>query len=139
MLDKSFDFKLPFLRDARDGTDYPITEVRLLTSFRQWLRFPLLFDTGATDIVLCPKYAAAFPVVTKWSSVETAGEATSRKDIPITTSQIEIFGHVEDCEILLMDIPFNPLYSGLLGRKAFRAFGFGFWESARELYVTAKP
>jgi hypothetical protein len=38
-----------------------------------------------------------------------------------------------------MDIPPHPLYAGLLGRAAFKTFGFGFWEAAGELYVTLQP
>lgn len=34
----------------------------------------------------------------------------------------------------------HPLYNGLLGRDTvFERFGFGFWESSHELYVTARP
>jgi len=29
--------------------------------------------------------------------------------------------------------------AGVVGRDCFKPFGFGFWESARELYVTLKP
>lgn len=99
----------------------------------------MLFDTGATDIVLRPKYTRAFPIAKKWGSVNTAGLSTPQQDIPITTSQIDLFGQVEDCDILLMDIPPNPLYAGLLGRRVFKAFGFGFWERVSELYVTLQP
>ena len=138
MLDKTFEFKRPFLRDA-DNREFPIIEVRFLTAFGQWLRFPMLFDTGATDVVLRPRYARLFPVARRWESVSTAGQSDSHKDVPIVDSQITLFGHVEGCEILLMDIPPHPLYAGLLGRSVFKVFGFGFWERAGELYVTSQP
>jgi hypothetical protein len=136
---KSFDFVHDFYVDAREGTDYPIIEVRLLTYDGLWLRFPMLFDTGATDIVLRPRYARAFPIANKWVKVEAAGQSTPREDIPVTTSRIDVFGQITECEILLMEIPPNPLYAGLLGRKAFKAFGFGFWEFAKELHVSFQP
>ena len=44
------------------------------------------------------------------------------------------------CPVILMDLPAHPFYSGLLGRaQMFDGFGFGFWESTRELYVTLTP
>jgi hypothetical protein len=37
-------------------------------------------------------------------------------------------------------MPPNPLFHGLLGRETvFNEFGFGFWESTHELFVTTSP
>jgi len=57
----------------------------------------------------------------------------------VTNGTVEFMGHRMECEIVLLDLPANPLRAGLFGRGCFKPFGFGFWESTRELYVTPQP
>ncbi len=53
---------------------------------------------------------------------------------------LEFFGKTITCPVQLMVLPTNPLWMGLFGHdQIFQHFGFGFWESSRELYVTANP
>jgi hypothetical protein len=56
-------------------------------------------------------------------------------------ASIELLGKaIMDCPLHLADLPVNPLYVGLLGRKQFfDQFGFGFWERDHVLYVTLNP
>jgi len=56
------------------------------------------------------------------------------------TATLEVFGKIITCPIQLIQKKFGPLYLGLLGRQTvFNAFGFGFWESTQELFVTNNP
>jgi hypothetical protein len=71
---------------------------------------------------------------------QTAGSAA-----PITVYQypgmtLEFLGRMITCPINLTPLPPSPLWMGLFGRDhVFDQFGFGFWESAREIYVTMTP
>ncbi len=111
-----------------------------------------LFDTGATYTVL--HYALAdFIGVANWKSgqkvpigvVGHSGKKNATKNDRVFgylhKGRIEVFGKaIDDCPILLTELEASSYYKGLLGRfGVFRYFGFGFWESARELYVTLTP
>ena len=137
MVRKSFDLTVAFVKDQNSGLTYPIVEVNFLTIGGRWETLPLLFDTGCSEVVLRPTYAPLFPPGVE-EGVNTVGSQQPRKSL-VTKSRIELFGLIADCEIVLVDIPANPLFAGLLGRACFMPFGFGFWESRHELYVTLKP
>jgi hypothetical protein len=102
-----------------------------------WITVPLLFDTGATDIVLSRDYLKSF-VRGPDEEVDQAGSKKPRK-LRTALCRISALGVEQDCKVLLSHLPASPLYSGLFGRTLFSLFGFGFWENVSELYVTLKP
>jgi len=136
MPDKSFERSIPFVEMPGVGW-YPIIQVAFLKPNKHKLTLPLLFDTGAELICLHPDWEWAFPSLTDCDFAGIGGTARGK----ITKGQIELFGEVIDC-----DIGFGPQgmqirtwMAGVIGRECFKPFGFGFWEGARELYVTLKP
>lgn len=138
MVRKSFELAtIPFTYDRDTRFWYPVVRAGFLTASGVWRDLPMLFDPGSTDIVIRPIYAPLFAPGTE-DEINAVGQDLPHKAL-VTTSRIELFGVEGDCEIVLDRIPANACFAGLLGRKCCMPFGFGFWESARELYVTLKP
>lgn len=120
----------------------PLVDVTLVTPANSRVSLPLLFDTGASVTTL---RADLYPILglQSWDQgirVET-DTAGGRKVAYRYTYTLEVFGKIIDCPIqLASELPFNPLFVGLLGRDTvFNEFGFGFWESTHELYLTPSP
>lgn len=134
---KDFERTIYFQEDPKRGIWFPIVTANFLTKFNSWITVPLLFNTGATDIVLSRDYLKSFNRG-PYEDVDQAGRKKSRK-VPTAISRINALGVEQDCRVLLCSLPPSPLYSGLFGRSLFSFFGFGLWESVSELYVTLKP
>lgn len=120
----------------------PLVEVSLITPSSSRISLPLLFDTGASVTTL---RADLYPLLglQSWNEglrVQT-GTGGGQVDAYQYTATIEVFGKSIQCPInLLQTLPFHPLFCGLLGRDTvFNEFGFGFWESTHELFVTESP
>ncbi len=103
---------------------------------------PLIFDTGASVTTL---RADLYHILglQSWNQGEVVrtDTASGRVNAYKYMVSLEMFGKVVQCPVhLISNFPKHPLYCGLLGRDAiFKEFGFGFWESTNELYVTANP
>jgi hypothetical protein len=96
----------------------------------------LIFDTGATQITLRPEYRDWFPQG-EAAQANLAAKAEEAEGT-VTKSTVEVFGRtLFNRTILFLELgkP-NPTFAGLFGRDCFSSFGFGFWESSREIYVT---
>ena len=130
-----FERTIPFTQVPGEGW-FPIVEVTFIKADGQQRRLNLLFDTGATEIVLRPDYAWLFPPG-QTETWDTAGNGQGTPGI-LTTGKIDFLGIVQDCSISLL--PMRPrLWAGLFGRECFKPFGFGFWDRAHRLYVTLRP
>lgn len=120
----------------------PLVDVTLITPANSRVSLSLLFDTGASVTTL---RADLYPLLglQSWDQgqrVATDTAASARAVAYRYTTTLEIFGKSIVCPIQLMQMPSNPMFTGLLGRDTvFKEFGFGFWESANEIYVTASP
>ncbi len=102
-----------------------------------------MFDTGASYLTLREDL---YPLLglTSWDSGQPVSLGTAGGKAPVVgykyQATIEFLGVVVDCPVILQQLPSNPLYVGLFGREQiFERFGFGFWESSRELLVTTVP
>jgi hypothetical protein len=142
MVSKDFDRTIKFRQILSNGhiINLPIVEVSFFPNGIK-TNVPLLFDTGASITTLS---ADLFPILglQSWNQGVPSNAATASGIATIYQYQttIEIFGKSIHCPVCLAQLPHNPLYQGLLGRNTiFDEFGFGFWENARELYVTANP
>lgn len=120
----------------------PIVNVSLITVTNNSIFLSLLFDTGASVTTLPADFYFVFGVQS-WDqgqriNIATAGGPSIAYQYSAT---LEIFGKtINNCPIHLTQMSPNPIYSGLLGRETvFNEFGFGFWESVKELYVTNSP
>ena len=146
MPDKAFEHTIPFeqvLIGSGITISLPLIEVHLLRADGSGVRLPLLFDTGASVTTLRRELYHLLDVPS-WDSgtaepVQTAGGAA-----PVTAyryqATLEVLGRTIQCPVNLQELPTNTLFVGLFGREAiFQQFGFGFWESSSELYVTLKP
>jgi hypothetical protein len=143
MLTKAFERAISFYQVPGKPVSFPLVTVNLLQPNGNRISLPLLFDTGASSIVLRDDL---YPLLglTSWDcgepvSVDTAGSAA-----PVTAykyqATVEFLGVIVDCPILLNQLPRNPLWMGLFGREQiFNRFGFGFWESSQELLITTMP
>lgn len=144
MPDKSFEHTVPFFQiNTPQGPVWiPLVTVTLVQPNGNRVDLALVFDTGASVTTLrhdlyhllgLPAWNVGQPVDT-----QTAGG-------PVTVYQyqatLEFLGKAVTCPVnLAQQLPVNPLYVGLFGRAiVFEQFGFGFWEQARELYVTTAP
>jgi len=145
MVSKDFERTIRFY-EAQDQNGnsvwLPIVEVILLAQGGRRITLPLLFDTGASVTTLRHDLHPLLGLQS-WDQgqlVETGtggGIANAYK----YTADLEVFGKAIQCPVhLLATLPYHPLFCGLLGRDTiFDQFGFGFWESTHELYVTANP
>jgi len=145
MVSKDFERTIRFyeVQDQNGNSVWlPIVEVILLAQGGSRITLPLYFDTGASFTTL---RADLYPLLglQRWDQGELVqtgtggGIANAYKYM----AELEVFGKAIQCPVhLLATLPFNPLFCGLLGRDTiFNEFGFGFWESTHELYVTANP
>lgn len=140
---KAFEQAISFYRVPGKSVSFPLVTVNLLQPGGNRISLPLLFDTGASSMVLRHDL---YPILglTSWDCgdpvlVDTAGSVG-----PVTAYKyqgtIEFLGVIVDCPILLQQLPPNPLWMGLFGRdQIFNRFGFGFWESSQELLITTNP
>jgi hypothetical protein len=131
---KSFERTILFT-EVRGRGWYPIVEVTFIKVDGRRRILPLLFDTGASVITLRPEYEWLFPPGTICDDVNTGGSNVPTYGVE-TAGRIEFLGQTMDCPILLLPMPPNPLWAGLFGRECFERFGFGYWQSAHELYAT---
>jgi hypothetical protein len=135
---KTFERTIPFQAVYRRGF-MPLVSVKFFPNNVDPFTLSLIFDTGATQITLRPDYQELFPQgVAAEANVGGRTEAAKGTE---TMSTVEAFGlKLLNRKILFVDLgeP-NPTFAGLFGRDCFRSFGFGFWETAREIYVTSKP
>ena len=143
MIDKVFEQILPFraVQTTTGPKALPIITVQLIRGEGKRVTIRMLFDTGASTTVLRRDFAHLLGAKS-WTdgepvSVATAGGTrTAYKFI----ARLEVLGKAIECPVHLMDLPDNPFYMGLLGREVvFEHFGFGFWESDRQLLVTVNP
>jgi hypothetical protein len=133
---KIFELTIPFTKI--NGTHFPLVDVSFFTIYNDWFTVPLIFDTGAEDVVLKPDYEHVFPAG-KVTSVGGIGGAGGHDAIE-TQSKVEFLGRqISKCSILIDKVPAPALIGGVAGRQIFKSFGFGFWENARELYVSLSP
>lgn len=144
MVSKTFEMIIKFFEvQDQDGNSIwlPLVNVTLITPSNSRISLSLLFDTGASVTTL---RADLYPILglQSWDQGErlevgTAGGASVAYKY---NASFEIFGKTLNCPVHLMQLPPNPLYHGVLGRdNVFFEFGFGFWESTNELYVTTNP
>lgn len=119
----------------------PLVEIILITSRNTRVTLPLLFDTGATATTLCKDLHPMLGLQSWDEGLEV--KAVSSNGLTKAyrySAELEVFGVPIKSPIHLMDIPSTPLYCGLLGRDTvFDNFGFGFWESTHELFITTNP
>lgn len=145
MVSKDFEQTIRFY-EAKDQNGnsvwLPIAEVTLLTPGGGRINLPLYFDTGASVTTLRADLYQLLGLQS-WDQGELVSTGTGGGIVPAYRymAELEIFGKVINCPVhLLPTFPVNPLFCGLLGRDTvFEEFGFGFWESTHELYVTANP
>lgn len=145
MPDCSFEYTSPFLQVPTPNgvVALPLVMVTLIQPGGNRVDLPLMFDTGASVTTL---RADLYPLlgVPSWDSGTPFQSETAGGAAPVTgysyQGTLELFGKATNCAINLMQLPQNPLYVGLFGRQQmFDQFGFGFWESSRELHVTLTP
>ena len=143
MPDRSFEHTIAFyeVQTPNGLVVLPLITVTLVQPSGTRVDLSLMFDTGASVTTLRDDL---YPLlgVPSWDSgvplqSDTAGGVAPCYRYDTT---LELFGKTVNCPVHLMRLSRNPLYVGLFGRaQIFDAFGFGFWESARELYVTLTP
>lgn len=145
MPSKNFERTVKFYEvKTQDGTSVwlPVVSINLITPNSSRISLPLLFDTGASVTTL---RADLFPLLGLLSWDEGLKVQTNtcggNVDAYQYTTTIEVFGKSIRCPIqLLRTLPYHPLFCGLLGRDTvFNEFGFGFWESTHEIFVTESP
>jgi hypothetical protein len=138
MPDKSFEITIPFVETEDDGW-HPIIEVLFYTKDIVPITFPLEFDTGADTICLdmdsCEWAFSGFDLQPQ--QINGIGSKRSRPG-KTTNGKISLLGRDIECEILFAKMEYKTWRQGVIGRECFKIFGFGFWESSRELYVTLK-
>jgi len=143
MVQKVFEQVISFRKvEAPTGPVWlPLIEVELIDSQGNRRAIPMLFDTGASITTMRHGFAPYLGATT-WTEGEPVDMATASGCVTgyRFVAQLEVLGKVIECPVVLLQLPPNPLYGGLLGREAiFERFGFGFWESTHELLVTASP
>jgi hypothetical protein len=130
---KVFELIIPFTDIG--GVSYPLIDVSFWTAIHNdWLTVPLIFDTGAQDVILKPDYGHVFP---KGRPVRVGGigQAAGHDAVEVR-SDVELLGRrIDNCPVLIDEVPAPTLVGGVVGREAFKPFGFGFWENSGELYV----
>lgn len=143
MPDRSFEHTIGFYEGQGPNglVVLPLITVTLVQPSGTRVDLPLIFDTGASVTTLRDDL---YPLlgVPSWDSGVPLQSATAGGVAPCYRydTTLELFGKAVNCPVHLMQLPRHPLYVGLFGRaQIFDAFGFGFWESARELYVTLTP
>lgn len=144
---KSFEHTIPFysVTDpvSQQTVSIPLVSVQFIRPNGNRVTLPLIFDTGASTVTLRNDFFWLFNVPS-WTSGTPLSVNTAGNQRPVAAYQysgrLEFLGKTVNCPINLQELPPNPLWAGLFGREAvFREFGFAFWESTRELYVTLRP
>jgi predicted aspartyl protease len=120
---------------------FPLVDVTLISPNGNRISLSLLFDTGASVTTLRNDL---YPLLGLHSWDQGQAKQTATASNVVTAYQyeatFEIGGKTINCPIHLLPLPPNPLYHGLLGRDTvFTEFGFGFWESTHELFITESP
>lgn len=145
MPDKTFEHVIPFheIQTPQGSIWLPLVTVTLIQSNGGRVDLPLVFDTGASVTTLRHDL---FPLLglAAWDAGQIGQTHTAGGAAPANYYQyqatFEFLGRVVTCPVNLMELPQNPLWLGLSGRDHFfNHFGFGFWESAHEIYVTLNP
>lgn len=145
MVTKTFGNTIHFHEQNVNGRiiSLPLVQVNIIKPNGNSFALSLLFDTGASTTTLRAEYFSLLGL-NAWDeglSIPVSGVGSG---VPINHYQypatLELFGKRIDCPINLAQMPRHPLFAGLLGRDTiFEEFGFGFWESARELYISENP
>jgi hypothetical protein len=145
MPDRSFEHTVTFhqVQTPNGVVVLPLLTITLIQPNGSRISLPLMFDTGASVTTLRDDL---YPLlgVPSWDSgvpfqSETAGGMAAVTGYRYQAT-LELFGKAVTCPVNLMQLPRNPLYVGLFGRaQIFDQFGFGFWESTREIHVTLNP
>jgi hypothetical protein len=148
MPDKSFEHVIPFTQfQNQQGFPVwlPLVTVTVIHPNGQGVDLAMVFDTGASVTTLRHDLAPLLGLAAWDVGGEAAAgqSATAGGDAPALYYQypgtIQFLGRTTACPINLMQLGPGP-YMGLFGRQqVFDQFGFGFWESAREIYVTMTP
>ena len=142
MPDKTFEHVIPFHYIQQHNVWLPLVTVTIIPTQGPRVDVPLIFDTGASvttfrhdvfSLLGLPAWNVGQPMPS-----QTAGGVVTNYQYQAT---LEFMGRTVVCPIQLNgQIPQNPLFVGLFGRDTlFAQFGFGFWESAHEIYVTLNP
>jgi|SRR3972149_3669457 len=143
-LSKNFDNVIKFhcvMSPSGQSIWLPLVSIILIAPSGIRFTLPLIFDTGASVTTL---RSDLYPLLglTSWdqgTKIQTA-TASAVVDVFQYRCTIEVFGKQINCPVNLMHLPQNPLYCGLFGRDTvFENFGFGFWESSHEIYVSLTP
>jgi hypothetical protein len=130
--------------DSGKTISFPLVTVSLVQAGGSRVSLPLLFDTGASMTSL---RWDLFPLlgVSSWDAGVLQASQTAGGDALVDGYRydgvtVEVFGKVINCSVSLIRMPANLLFVGLLGRDTiFQEFGFGFWESTKELLVSTSP
>jgi len=146
MSTRDFEIELPFREVTTGNGDrihLPLVAVKLLQPGGGRVLLPLLFDTGASVTTLSHNVYTVLGLPS-WDVGERVEVGTAGGPDPVVAykyqADLEFLGKPVNCPVHLQPLPPNPLYVGLLGREQFfEAFGFGFWESERKLFVTTAP
>ena len=136
MLHKSFEITIPFV-ETEDGWRPIIEVVFIKPNSPSPLMLALEFDTGADSICLSSDMEWAFPNL-KSQKIYGVGSKRAHQG-KITRGEIQLLGRTIECDILFASMRPKTWRQGVLGRECFKPFGFGFWEDARELYVSLTP
>ena len=144
MPDKTFEHIVRFYEVATQGGSVwlPLITVTLVQSSGHRVDLSLMFDTGASQMTL---RRDLYPLlgVPSWDAGQRVDTATGGGIVTAYRYEatFELLGRTIICPVhLLENLPPHPLYQGLFGREQmFSEFGFGFWESIHELYVTLNP
>lgn len=144
MVSKDFEQTIRF-REIKIGGNsvwLPLVEVTVLTGGGRGIVLPLYFDTGASVTTL---RADQYPLLglQSWDQGTPVNKDTGGGRVTDYEyrADLEVFGKTLNCRIhLSQTLRTPPLFCGLLGRDTiFENFGFGFWESTHELYLTDNP
>lgn len=144
MPDKAFERTVRFYEAATPGGSVwlPLVIVTLVQPSGNRVDLSLMFDTGASQMTL---RGDLYPLlgVPSWDAGQPVDAATGGGTVRAYRydATFEFLGKMITCPVhLLENLPPHPLYQGLFGReRMFDAFGFGFWESAHEIYATLNP
>ena len=134
MLEKSFDFAIEFERRSNDW--YPIVRTVFIRNDGYQFRLPLLLDTGSDILVLHKRFEPMFNNVVPRKFKGLGGKEYEGTEVIGT---IELFGRKLDCTIGFAEFEFLSWRAGFLGRECLETFGLGYWQSAREFYVSLTP
>ena len=139
---QSFEFEHTIRFTRMGGFSLPIVTVTLITESGSDIEIPLLFDTGASVTTFKSDLYPYFGL-SSWDEGQLVADIATAGGVAMAyryDATLEFYGKRIDCPVLLMEMPKNPLFSGLLGRHTImQEFGFAFYESTERLYVTENP